>query len=214
MQAAGQENGAGNLRHDPAAQRPVMHPAGAAEFLDRRGGTSGIQQQGIGMVGALPGLFHRFRAGHMNDLDDLHMWQCLAQCAIGLRVDGIDELHRAGAAFPHMIDDGVGFGFAGQQECGHRRRRRGRDLGDQLVPNDPRAAGHMPDKPQRRRTVPHGKRGFRQAGNATYLDPYHRQFSSRKALYHDFARGRPVAPIGRPVARCAASPIASSRCSL
>ena len=102
IEAAGEEHGAEGLRHDAPAQRPVVDPASATQFLHRARRVPGIEQQPVDQRRHANGLRDGALVPHVDHLDQRDAGQRLAQRGVGARIGRVAELdgvdRRSGAA--------------------------------------------------------------------------------------------------------------------
>ena len=92
-QPARQKDRTATLLNDRAADRPVVRPARAAEFLDRQVRIPRVQEQRINLRRNPNHFRKRICASNVDDLDLLQRGQCATDLAMSPRFNLIDQLH-------------------------------------------------------------------------------------------------------------------------
>lgn len=106
----------------------------------------------------------------VDDLHDLHARRGAPDFLVRSRRDRINQLEGVHPAAPQLFDDLSCIGLRRQQDRGDTGRNGVGDFCDSLFRNDPDAAGHLRDEPERRCAVSDRRRRLLSAGDAADLE--------------------------------------------
>jgi len=104
-QPTGQKQWDADIFPDGAAERPIVRPAGTAQFFDRELLVAGIEQDGIHVGRDASGLLDRLGTGYVDDLNHRNPGQGLFQIAMGSVREMVAQLDGIGPTEALLLDD-------------------------------------------------------------------------------------------------------------